>query len=61
MVPAISTPVGPAPMMTKVSSASRFCGSVSRSARSNATRMRRRKVVASSSVFSPGANGSHSS
>ena len=61
MVPAISTPVGPAPMMTKVNSAARFAGSVSRSARSNATRMRRRSVVASSSVFRPGANGSHSS
>ena len=43
MVPAISTPVGPAPTMTKVSSAARRSGSVSRSARSKATRMRRRK------------------
>ena len=39
MVPASSTPVGPAPMMTKVSSAARRSGSVSRSARSKATRM----------------------
>ena len=35
--------------------------SVSRSARSNATRIRRRIASASSSVFRPGACGAHSS
>jgi len=53
-VPASSTPVGPAPIITKVSKASRRCGSVSRSARSKATRIRRRSVVASSSVLQAG-------
>ena len=40
IVPASSTPVGPAPTMTKVSSAARFSSSLSRSARSKASRMR---------------------
>ena len=43
IVPASSTPVGPAPMMTNVISAARRSGSFSRSARSKATRMRRLK------------------
>ncbi len=45
MVPASSTPVGPPPMMTKVMSATALVGSVSRSALSKASRMRRRIVV----------------
>ena len=52
--PAISTPVGPPPIMTNVSSRSRRTGSVSRSARSNASSTRRRMSSASSSVFRPG-------
>ena len=60
-VPASSTPVGPPPTSTNVSSSRWRAGSVSRSARSNASRMRRRIAIASSSVFSPGAYGSHSS
>jgi hypothetical protein len=61
IVPASSTPVGPAPTMTKVKSAARLRSSVSRSARSKARRMRLLSAVASSSVFRPGANGSQSS
>ncbi len=57
MVPASSTPVGPPPMMTKVSSAWRSSGSLVRSARSKASSSRRRTVVASSSVFRPGREG----
>ena len=45
--------------MTKVKSARRLCGSGSRSAASNANKMRRRISVASSSVFNPGAQCSH--
>ena len=59
--PASSTPVGPPPTRTKVSSSRRRAGSVSRSARSNAIKMRRLIVMASSSVLSPGAYCSHSS
>ena len=59
--PAISTPVGPPPMMTNVSSGRRRAGSGSRSARSNASSTRRRISSASSSVFRPGACGRHSS
>ena len=53
-VPASSTPVGPPPMTTNVNHAARFAASGSRSARSNAIKMRRRISSASSSVFSPG-------
>ena len=60
MAPAISTPVGPAPTMTKVISRSRSTGSLVTSAFSNASSRRRRMSSASSSVFSPGANCSHS-
>ncbi len=59
-VPAISTPVGPPPITTKVIQASRLAGSASFSAASKASRMRRRISNASSSVFRPGACGSHS-
>ena len=55
MAPASSTPVGPPPTMTNVSRAARRAGSVSRSARSSESKMRRRIDVASSSVLSPGA------
>ena len=44
MAPAISTPVGPPPTTTKFNSRRRSSGSVSVSARSNASRMRRRKI-----------------
>ena len=53
-VPASSTPVGPPPTSTNVSSSCCRAASVSRSARSNASRMRRRISSASSSVFRPG-------
>ncbi len=53
IAPASSTPVGPPPTRTKVSSARRRPGSVSRSAFSKARRMRRRISSASSSVFEP--------
>ena len=46
--PAISTPVGPAPTTTNVSSFSRRSGSLDRSACSNAPRMRPRSSSASS-------------
>ena len=59
--PAISTPVGPPPITTNVSSARPLRGSLSRSARSNASSTRRRISSASSSVFSPGATRRHSS
>ncbi len=58
--PAISTPVGPPPITTKVSSARRSSGSVTCSACSKASRKRRRISVASSMVFIPGAMGAHS-
>ena len=51
--------VGPAPTITKVNKARRFSSSFSRSARSNALKTRLRISVASSKVFSPGANCSH--
>ena len=60
MAPASSTPVGPPPTTTKVSSARCAPGSGEFSAASNAERMRRRISVACSSVFSPGARSSHS-
>jgi len=60
IAPDISTPVGPAPTTTKVSSARRAASSRSCSAASKARRKRRRISVASSTVFSPGAIGSHS-
>ena len=53
--PASSTPVGPPPIRTKVIHAARSTGSASRSAASNAIRMRRRISVASSMVLRPGA------
>ena len=52
---------GPPPTITNVIHASRRCGTASRSAASNAMRIRRRISVASSIVLSPGANGAHSS
>ena len=58
--PASSTPVGPPPTMTKVSSRRCLSGSVSRSAASNASSTRRRISSASSSVFKPGARSAHS-
>jgi len=59
--PASSTPVGPPPTITKVSHAARRSGSISRSAASKASRMRRRMSRASSIVLSPGANRAQSS
>jgi hypothetical protein len=56
-MPAISTPVAPAPMTTKVSQAARFAGSLSLSARSKASRIRRVRrpvVVAEVAVASAG-------
>ncbi len=47
---------GPPPTITKVIQARSFSGSGSRSAASNASRIRRRMSVASSMVFKPGAN-----
>jgi len=61
MAPAISTPVGPPPITTKVISRARSSASSSFSARSKASRMRRRRPVASSNVFSPGAKAAQSS
>ena len=58
--PAISTPVGPPPTITNVSSRRRSSGSGVRSATSKASSMRRRISVASSRLFSPGANFSQS-
>ena len=60
IAPAISTPVGPAPTSTNVSSSCTFCGSVSISAASKASKMSRRIDVASIIDFSPGASCSHS-
>jgi len=60
-VPAISTPVGPAPITAKVSSARRRTGSVSTSAASKLTSTRRRISKASARVFRPGAIGSQAS
>src|SRR5580704_5343050 len=59
--PAISTPVGPAPIIVKVSQLATSAASTSRSAASYATSTRRRISTASSSVFRPGAGPSHSS
>ena len=61
MAPASSTPVGPPPTMTKVSSLRRSSGSSVTSACSKAARMRARISVASPIVFRPGAASSHSS
>ena len=58
--PASSTPVGPPPTSTNVIHSRRRSGSASRSAASNAMRIRRRISVASSMVLSPGAIGAHS-
>ena len=52
-VPASSTPVGPPPTSTNVSSSRCRAASFSRSARSKASRIRRRISSASSSVFNP--------
>ena len=60
MAPASSTPVGPPPTTTKLSSGTRFAGSSSFSADSKAVRMRRRISVACSTVLRPGAALSHS-
>ena len=59
--PASSTPVGPPPIMTKVSSRRRSASCVASSARSKASSTRLRIAVASSIVFRPGATASHSS
>jgi len=59
--PASSAPVGPPPTITNVIHARSFSGSGSRSAVSKANRILRRMSVASSMVFRPGANSSHSS
>ena len=61
MVPAISTPVGPPPMITNVIHASRSASSRLRSARSKAPMTRARMVNASASVFRPGACTAQSS
>ena len=61
IAPAISTPVGPPPITTNVSSSRCRPGSGSRSARSKASSTRRRIATASSSVFSPGACAAQSS
>ena len=53
--PAISTPVGPAPTMTKVISRSTSAGLVLSSASSNAPKIRARSSRASSIDFNPGA------
>jgi hypothetical protein len=59
--PAISTPVGPAPTTTKVSSSAWSAGSGSSSAASKAARMWRRMVSAPSSDLSSAACSCHSS
>ena len=59
--PASSTPVGPPPTSTNVIHARRTSASASRSAASNAIRIRRRISIASSIVLRPGANGAQSS
>ena len=59
--PASSTPVGPPPTSTNVIHSRRRSGSASRSAASNAMRIRRRISVASSMVLRPGATCAHSS
>jgi len=56
MAPAISTPVGPPPTTTNVSSARRSASLFSISARSNAVRILARTRVASSIVLMPGAS-----
>ncbi len=60
-VPAISTPVGPPPITTKVSRARRRTGSLSSSASSKASSTRRRISKASASVFRPGASAAQAS
>ena len=59
--PAISTPVGPPPMTTKVSHSAGSAGSSLRSASSNAPKKRLRRSTASASVFSPHVTSCHSS
>jgi len=59
--PAISTPVGPAPTTTKVSSARRLAGTGSVSASSNALRTRARVARALSSDLTSGAKRRQSS
>ena len=59
--PASSTPVGPAPITTKVSHSARSFGSVAISAISYFDRMPSRMYLASSMVFMPGANSANSS
>jgi hypothetical protein len=54
--PAISTPVGPAPTTTKVSSSSMSCSSSESSASSKAPKILPRSSSASSMLFMPGAN-----
>ncbi len=61
MAPAISTPVAPAPTITKVNRRARSLASVAISARSKAISSRRRMRVASSMRFKPGAASAHSS
>ena len=56
-----STPVGPAPTTANVSHARRASGSSLASAASNAPKMRRPTVIASSTVFNPGACLAYSS
>ena len=60
-VPAISTPVGPAPTTTKLIQAARSSRRRQRSARSKAPITRERMSKASARVLSPGACGAHSS
>ena len=59
--PAISTPVGPAPTTTKVSSRSISAWSLASSASSKAPKMRPRSSRASSMLFMPGANSANRS
>ena len=59
--PAISTPVGPAPISTKVSSRRTSSGSSSVSARSKASSRRARNDRASAALFSAGARAAQSS
>ena len=57
--PAISTPVGPAPMTTNVRKRRTSSGSVARSASSKEPKMRPRSSSASSIDFMPGANSAN--
>ena len=59
--PTSSTPVGPAPITTKVSHSARSVGSAASSAISNFDRMASRVNRASSIVFIPGAYSANSS